>query len=307
MISADLVVDHGPGVGLGHLRRCLVLGDALCSRGVAVRFLIPTTEGQAFAASRGFAAGGWDVLITADVVVVDAYGMDPASLVVPPGSVSLWIDDVGDRRLDVDLVLNPNGYGAEIDYHGHPRHGVLTGLRYSLVSHEFVEVGRSGATGGGFLVVFGGTDDGTLALPVARALRAARPETSIDVVVSPLHHLDADAPAVAVHHGADMAALMARCKVYVGAAGGTCYEGLAAGLVVVACPVFDNQEQNAAFLSTMGADVVPRYDVDALVDAALRSVDGPSPPPPEHPDGRGAARVADRLLDLVEAASRGER
>ncbi len=56
-IEAIILADSGPQVGLGHLRRCLVLATALGAAGASVRFLTPDDEAQqiarrAFAASR---------------------------------------------------------------------------------------------------------------------------------------------------------------------------------------------------------------------------------------------------------------
>ena len=80
MTSAVILADSGPNIGLGHLRRCLVLGKALQDAGIKVQVLVPNPDGREVARAAGFAVAPWPAnlarLPSADLLVADSYRID---------------------------------------------------------------------------------------------------------------------------------------------------------------------------------------------------------------------------------------
>ncbi len=303
--------DAGAAIGLGHLRRTGVLAEALRARGHRVLLATPCPPPDAGGEADGLArrvtrAPG--ELPAADVTLVDSYRVTAAELAARRRASPrlAMLDDLADRRLDADLVINPNLQAPELDYRGLTDARLLTGLRYCPVAPAFAAARAAPRPGPRVLVAFGGTDDGRLALAAAQALREGS-DWPLDLVVSPLCPLPAARraalaalPGVTLHQGADMAALMARSSHYLGAAGTTVWEALSAGLTPVVAAIADNQRPGVAALAAAGVAAFDRFDPAALA-AALATAAPPAPLLREL-DGGGAARVACAIEALAAAS-----
>src|SRR4051812_8219042 len=117
--SILFVVDAGPAVGGGHVMRSLTLAGALEAQGAACRFVAPP-EAQAILAAFApqtpqVAASSTlpDDLAAAakgerfEAIVFDHYGLSEADhRAMAQGKRSLAIDDLADRPLGADLVLD---------------------------------------------------------------------------------------------------------------------------------------------------------------------------------------------------------
>lgn len=302
--------DAGAAVGLGHLRRTAVIAEALVAAGCRVLFGTPTPEAVPHLEGLEVReAAALDALPPAPVSLVDSYRIAASELAArrAAGDRVVMLDDLADRPLPADLVINPNIYGSAPDYAALTSARVLSGLAWCPVAPRFAALRDAPRGGQRALVAFGGTDSGALAVPVARALRA-RCDWPFEVVLSPLwplresmHAELAGLGAVRVHHGADMAALMARCSHYVGASGSTVWEVLTAGLVPAVAAIADNQRPTVAVLAAAGVAAVEDFDPEALAEAALAAREVPAVA--RQLDGRGAARIAAEIRTLVEAAA----
>ncbi|TDB77833.1 PseG/SpsG family protein [Micromonospora sp. KC723] len=167
--------DAGPRRGVGHLVRCLALGEEFLARGAAVS-LFGTVEGVDWAAAQLTARGipqhpGPDTpagLVAAarehrlDAMVLDSYELDPAGAgaLRAAGVVTLAIVDGDTRGQDADLYLDQN-FGADAPGGGGR---LLAGTRYALLRDSVIAarppaprvatpVGRPRV-----LAFFGGTD-----------------------------------------------------------------------------------------------------------------------------------------------------
>ncbi len=300
--------DAGAAVGLGHLRRTAVIAEALVAAGSRVLFGTPTPEAVPRLAGLDVReAANLAVLPPAPVSLVDGYRIASSELSArrAGGGRLVMLDDLADRPLPADLVINPNIYGPALDYAALTSARVLSGLAWCPVAPRFAALRESRRGGPRALVAFGGTDAGAFAVPTARALRA-RCDWPLEVVLSPLSPLAdslrrdlANLGAVQAHHGADMAALMARCSHYVGASGSTVWEALTAGLVPAVAAIADNQRPIVAALAAAGVAAVDDFDPEALAAAALdaRAV----PAVARQLDGRGAERIAAEIMALLES------
>ena len=130
------------------------------------------------------------------VLVVDSYriaGQDLSELRGRAGALVL-VDDLGDRRLDVDVVVNQNLGGDELTLDLGEGTVVLAGTRYALLRREFAALREQALAAvpdladlagrpRRVLVLMGGTDPTGSARTVAQACAAAFVEAEVDVVV----------------------------------------------------------------------------------------------------------------------------
>lgn len=309
------VCDAGPGVGGGHVMRCLTLAGALTARGAACAF-VRTPDAADILGRYAPDMPLADEAAAADLVVLDSYRMAPAMEATwrERATRLAVIDDLA-RPHDTDLVLDPSFGRSEADY-GAPV--VLAGPAYALVRPDFaaaraVALARRGGPARRCLVSLGLTDVGGITSRVAAAL--ADSGLALDVVVGAgapsLAALEAMAAhgRVALHIDSDdMAGLITAADVCVGAGGSSVWERACLGLPTVTLILADNQRDMAMKLDAAGVTVA----LDArwpglegrLVEAVGRLVrdDGLrarlSARSAEICDGLGAERVAKALLAI---------
>ncbi|TDB77640.1 PseG/SpsG family protein [Micromonospora sp. KC721] len=173
--------DAGPRRGVGHLVRCLALGEEFLARGAAVA-LFGTVEEVGWASAQLTARGiplhpGPDTpagLVAAarehrlDAMVLDSYELDPAGAAAlrAAGVVTLAIVDGDTRGQDADLYLDQN-FGADAPggtAPGSDAGTLLAGTRYALL-RDLVIAARPSAPRTAtpvarprVLAFFGGTD-----------------------------------------------------------------------------------------------------------------------------------------------------
>lgn len=286
-MKAVFLTECGATSGLGHLRRCQVLARTMMADGWACRFALSDANMVSAVQAEGFDAQPWRDdgldMAPADVLVVDGYHYDPQLFTRWRGhvGVSLVVDDLAEHPVPADVVLNHNVYGAELDYSAYGAKVVIGGPDYALVDAKFFLAAKKvRPLPAHMLVSFGGIDDGRFALPVAETLLAGRVDVVVEVVISPAQTISADllslkdqfCDRLVVHHGVDMADVMSRCHVLVGAAGLTVLEALAAGLELAVCATVDNQRINVAALRKLNVAAFDNFDPLALSVAALAAV-----------------------------------
>ena len=338
--SILFVPDAGPAVGGGHVMRSLTLAGAMAAEGAACRFVAPPAVAallDAFApqAARTQAASCAPGDLTQavggerfDAVVFDHYGLSASDhAAMAKGRPVLAIDDLADRPLAADLVLDSGPARRAQDYDGlvPETARLLLGPQYAPVRPEFAELragalGRRGGEGvGRVLVSLGLTDVGGVTERVLERLRPRVSAVGIDVV------LGSQAPSLAgltkiarrderlaLHvDSADMAWLTANADVGIGAAGSSAWERCALGLPSLMVVLADNQRQAAAALAEREAALVvdaAQPDFDAAFDRALmRLLTDPvlrralSAASAEVCDGLGAPRAAEAFLKLIAA------
>jgi len=322
-VRALFLADCGPSIGLGHLRRSLVLARALARSGALCEVATPSGAERDMILADGFTPSRWPAaaaeLPTVDLVIFDSYriGVETMRAWQARAALRLAIDDLADRPLAAELVLNQNLFAEELEYGDLPDRALLLGPAYALIDPAFHEANRPRSQQRA-LVSFGGSDDGSLALRAAAALRAAGFEGPIDLALSPLYERPnalweaaGDIQGVTLHEGAAMPALMARASLYLGGAGTTVLEAAAAGLPMLPIAIAANQQANIRALRQRGVWALPEFDDHAVIDAARRLIAAPEKAvlPDVVPPG-GPARAAARLLAELEEMSsihRGER
>lgn len=327
-----LRAESGSAVGLGHVRRCLALAQALAPH-ARPRLLLRGDETAAAVVRRArlepvAVADGLDATLAAAraigaaALVVDSYAIDPRALAAAPRDVAVLglIDDAGRFPIVVDVVVNsalgvaPPAAAGETDY--------LLGPRFALLSQDFVvdPSPRSSADVRRVLISLGGVARADLIALVARAVRRAVPAAELDVVVGPsgdamdrVQSALAGVSGVRWHRApAAMRPLMVDADLAVSAGGVTAYELAATATPAVALCLADNQRPNLEGLAAEGAIVVAGDAEDPRVASRLEMAVAALAADAERRtqlarrartlvDGRGAARVADRLLARLGA------
>jgi spore coat polysaccharide biosynthesis predicted glycosyltransferase SpsG len=311
MRNAAFLVDSGPGVGLGHLRRSGILLDAMTEAGFSCRLYCQDVDA---AAALGRAASvppaAIEELSAADVVICDSYlmHMERLARLRGRGMVLLVFDDMGDRPIDADFVLNHNLYGGTIDYSGLTHARVLSGPECTLVDPELLKARAThGANAGhGVVISFGGTDDGSRAAALARLLLSSF-AGPYHIVVAPGITPSPDATALAaelpsaviLQQGPDMPRLLASARLYLGGAGMTALEALVVGLDMVLCVISENQRLNAEAFGRCGHAVVQGFKPNEVATIAASLLQRPFRPHPNPVDGKGASRVVSAVERLL--------
>lgn len=283
--------DASPGIGGGHVVRCLALAAALRERGWRCAFAVRPGTAEtvpqlsasghqriALAGARDAEPGALAARLPdgADWLVVDHYERDADFQCAcrPWARRLLVIDDAPGRRHDCDLLLDATPGRERDHYAAHlPAHcRLLSGPEHALLRPGFAAA-RAAALArrgpepglGRILVSFGMTDARRRTPAALRALRRAGVRVPIDVVLArpaadatEVHEMIAALPFEVTVHGqeADMPALMARADLALGAAGSTSWERCCLGLPAVITVDADNQADNARVLAGAGAALV---------------------------------------------------
>ena len=212
-----------------------------------------------------------------DWLIVDHYALDATweREVLTPGCRLLAIDDLADRPLLADVLLDQNLGRSADDYESHvpTECTVLVGPAYALLRPEFAAAReaalerRKGAKLGSLLITLGGVDQDNVTGAVLEALsHIDLPKAlHVTVVMGPsapwLEKLRAQAaqmpfPVRVLAGVSNMAELMTQADLCIGAAGSTAWERAALGLPTLLMVLADNQASAAQALHKAGCAYV---------------------------------------------------
>jgi len=338
--SILIVADAGPNVGGGHVMRSLTLAQALAAEGAECRF---AASPEAVAVLAAFAPDMPIVRVASaapqhvtqavaaercDAVVFDHYGLAASDhAAMAKGRPALAIDDLADRPLGADLVLDSGPARRAQDYDGlvPETARLLLGPNYAPVRPQFAALReaalarRGGGPVGRILISLGLTDVGGITARLADRVRPKATAAGVDVVLgaeapslAALKRIARHDPRLALHvDSAEMALLAANADLAIGAAGSSAWERCVVGLPSLMVVLADNQRAAAQALAEAQAALVvdaAAADFEDLFDRALarllRDADlrvqlaGTSA---AVCDGLGAPRVAEAFLKLIAA------
>ena len=333
------VVDAGQRVGGGHVMRSLTLAAALQAQGAVTRFVAPPevaailavfAPGTPLLAAPSSEPADLAAAISGaafDAIAFDHYGLAEADhRALAQGRPVLVIDDLADRALGADLVVDSGPARTAADYDGLiPQAArLLLGPNYAPVRPEFAALRNTalswrGEPVGRVLVSLGLTDLDAITGRVVERIRPRVSETGIDIVLgagtpslASLQRLARRDQRLALHIDTPhMARLTAEADIAVGAAGSSMWERCTLGLPSVVVVLADNQRPAAQALAARGAALmveVAQPDFDAALDKALmrlltdaRLRRAIADAGAEICDGLGAPRVADAFLKMIAA------
>lgn len=256
----------------------------------------------------------------ADWIVIDHYGIDARWLAAmrPNGRRFLALDDLDDRRLDADILLDQSRLsGGARRTHAAPT--ALIGPHYALLRPEFAEtrpasLARRAAladTPRRIFISTGLMDVGGASVAAAAALAPLGLPMTVAIgaraaSADALRGVAERSPELTLAFDAiDMAALMRDADLAIGAAGATTWERFCLGLPSLVYVLADNQKEIAASLEAGGlatplgrpADLPPAT-LRALVAARLADRPGLAEQSRRIAalcDGRGADRVCEAM------------
>lgn len=336
-----IVPDAGPTVGGGHVMRCLTLAKALEEQGAICQFLVGPAGKAVLDAFGGGISNAQTYEITQaelvecaarmagyhDAVILDHYGFSADDhRAVAGGKPTLVIDDLADRPLAADLVLDSGPARKAADYAGliPPGAELLLGPNNAPVRPAFGALRKAALARRAaappvrrILVSLGLTDVGAITGRVVELMLPLVGDATLDVVLGSgapslpaLRALAAREPRVVLHvDSQDMPRLTLEADLAVGAGGSTSWERCVLALPTLLLVLAANQREASAALA--GADAVLALDVAEpgfetafrselsrlLADPLLR--DRLSAASAAVCDGRGAARVAERFLAVI--------
>jgi UDP-2,4-diacetamido-2,4,6-trideoxy-beta-L-altropyranose hydrolase len=256
-----------------------------------------------------------------DWLIVDHYSLDARweRLLRKQAPRILAIDDIADRDHDCDILLDQN-LVLEMDkrYRGRvpPACRTLLGPRYALLRPEFAEQRKSLTRRSGkvdrVLVCFGGSDPGNETAKTLSAIKGLSYRSlAVDVAIGLSNpHADSisslcrDLPRAELHRGADnMADLMKRADLAIGAGGVMSWERCCLALPSVAVGIADNQTGALIALAAAGAVVhlgaAPAVSEDQIATTIQSMVDNPA-------RARAMGEAAGKLVDGAGASRVGE-
>jgi UDP-2,4-diacetamido-2,4,6-trideoxy-beta-L-altropyranose hydrolase len=316
----------GASVGGGHVMRSLTLADALAERGAACAFkTTPEVAKVLDAFAPGMARTDGDEGF--DALVFDSYALGADDhRAIAKGRPALVIDDLADRPLAAELVLDSGPARRAQDYAGlvAPETRLLLGPAYAPVRPAFAALRQDAlARRAGtppvrrILVSLGLTDVGGITGRVAALLRPIVGDIALDLVVGggapslpTLWAQVAEDPRLELHVDTQhMPGLLLEADLAIGAGGSTTWERCVLALPTLTLILADNQAAAARALEAAG--VTPCLDVgapdfDTAFGAAVEALlaDGRqraalSAASATVCDGLGAGRAAEAFLALL--------
>jgi len=264
-----------------------------------------------------------------DWLIVDHYALDVRweMLMRPQVTRIMVIDDLADRYYDCDLLLDQN-----LSPSLHPSYRALTppdchhllGPHYALLRPQFAETRhRLGQRDFDrrlrhLLVFLGGTDPHNETAKALAGIRLANlPDLNVDVVIGSANPYQEQLtrrckaiPNAQLHVQVDnMAALMARADLALGAGGSATWERCCLGLPTLGVILAENQAPIAQAVAVEGAqkllgwghDTTPESYAEALHGITMAQRMLMSEAAIRLCDGNGTRRVADSMFNLSKS------
>lgn len=328
--------DCGNEIGLGHIMRCRTL--ALAMRDLGWEPVLLTTAdpgniwsdisgaGMPWLQMDGGTAQGFKTAMTvkmhgADLLIVDHYGftMDDFTALWAAGPRLAVIDDLGDRMLPVDAVINPNP-GAVADPYA--KRGVplcLCGETYTLVRPEVkAHAGTPIPPNGHILVTLGGGDVQNMLIDILGGIAEAAGYSTIVATVGPACPVDrltewekGGTHRRLVRNTEALPGLISDASIAITGGGTTLWEIYCAGRPSVAVVWVENQRRTLEFIgghrTSLAIDARSGLPIKSIADAVQRIQAEPAESVEMAArqrnviDGEGAARVAAALTMMMKA------
>jgi UDP-2,4-diacetamido-2,4,6-trideoxy-beta-L-altropyranose hydrolase len=357
-VRIGIRADATPTMGLGHLLRCLALARAMRRAGAEVHFVTrdlgldsaariraagfgvfslpaphcewtPPDSAPPHAAWAGVPADE-DAEQTAgllrpmepDRLVIDHYAFDAVwhrRVADALGVRVAAIDDLGDRALDVDVLIDQNLADHDAKYVGRLPQRVrrLLGPRYALLGPRYADAPRHVPSGrlGSIGIFMGGVDQAGMSRLAWHGCRhTAAFDGPIEIATTSANpHLE-DLHALASADGRttlsvdlpDLAAFFAAHDLQIGAGGGATWERCCIGAPTLLLAVAENQRavlpalSAAGIVATLGEHIAPDATsvghAVAMLALEPRRLASMSERARRLVDGRGAERVALAML-----------
>jgi UDP-2,4-diacetamido-2,4,6-trideoxy-beta-L-altropyranose hydrolase len=257
--------DGGPGIGLGHLMRCMALAHML-KQDFNITFVckaIPE-EVKENITSSSFAFQKIteekefiDMIDPQVIVVLDGYDFtaDLQRMIRNAGARLTCIDDLYDKKFFADLIINHAPGVKPEHYEAQPYTRFALGPEYVLLRPAFLKEAEKGRTIErirAILICFGGADPRNISAVACNVASGFEQIEEINVVTGAAfaeresleQYASADSRIRLFHNieETEMLAIMKRSDVAVVPSSGVLLEALACGCIIVSGKYIDNQQ-----------------------------------------------------------------
>ncbi len=336
-LNIAIRTNGGATIGFGHIRRCLTLATALTCLGRTVHFILNNdcvvrdlVSGQGFGAVS--VESDRDLEQTQDALtrwgaialVADSYdfGTDYLASLREQIELLVTIDDLADRHLPVDIIVNSDVNAPDLTYNALPHTKFLLGPNYVLLREEFAQksIREIKQQVKQVLITVGGSDWCDLTSQLMQWAWDVLRNVILDVVVGPffenieaIERVASQNPGrVRIHQSPEnMRILMLETDIAVTGGGQTTYELAATGTPAIAVCLAENQRRSLTGLARAGTlifagDVADRDLASKLADALKMLACDPkrrsdmSVNGRKIVDGKGAQRVAQAVIREYE-------
>lgn len=327
--------DGGAALGFGHVRRCLGVARKLRDReGFGVRFaMIRDPDAVAVVRAEGFAVDvmpetetevDW-LLELSDLHKPRALVLDVRTSLTPHSVLRLRgtdtlvaaIDDGTERRLMADATFYPpvpQVFALDWDL---AEREPYVGWEWVALGQDFLPAKKDNGATPNIIISMGGADPLALTMPAVRALSAIDERMTVTVVVGPSapQGLEAEiskcAPGFKVKRNpSNMPQLMASADIGLITFGVTAYELGAIGVpAIYLCLNEDHVTSASAFVNSgigVSLGAAAQVTEPQITEAVHQLLDDPElrrsmgAAGRMNLDGRGAARIAARVAQLIE-------
>lgn len=333
-------VDESNNTGSGHLVRCLTLAKEIAKYQSDIVFICAEVSIESI---QKIDLGGFTLVKISDfkgeindalevtevlkkfapgVVIVDHYQlkMDWTMIISNLAHKLIVIDDLMDRPLHCDLVINPNCFMANAYDMLVPDYcELLIGPKYVMVNPEYLLHKKSITSTSieTILIFMGGSDSKGLTLALVEALSdTAFGSIHLDIVIGSHNLLRSEIEEKVNKRGnfslyydrPHLADLMNRADLSFGAGGNSAWERVCVGLPSFIITLSDNQLCLANYLNTMGfATYIGHHDIITTIQiqSALKeeikygSLRNNMSINKTICDGMGVKRVAKKISSLI--------
>ena len=280
-------VDSGKEIGWGHMMRCFSLAEALTSKNVKVSFISRKLSGSLceFIKENGFeihylpnkglendAEKTIEIinrLNSIDWLIVDNYELDKKweTILRPHVKRIMVIDDMTKREHDCDLILDQNLYqNMKNCYEGliPPNCKKLIGPKFALLRKEFLQVRKNLRKRDGeikrILISFGSNDPTNETIKVLDAInQLENKQIKVDLLLGisnktskSIKKLYSKTSNITCHQSTNIAHLMNKADLSIGAGGSTTWERCCLGLPSIVSILSKDQYELTKTLANEG-------------------------------------------------------
>ncbi|MGR3175997.1 MAG: UDP-2,4-diacetamido-2,4,6-trideoxy-beta-L-altropyranose hydrolase [Candidatus Scalindua sp.] len=331
-------VDANPEIALGHLKRCISLAEGLSMKGIEPIFLAfdgkssrnllskysfqssfintPVNTGNDSSKTLGF-------MKTHDInsVIIDSYSANKNYLdvITKEGYKVICLDDLADRSLPCDIIINGSIGAEELDYEAPLK---LLGIKYCILGKHFWNYSdtRSSSDINNIMITMGGIDHYRLSERCMKIIDKIPGNISITVIVGPFYDNKSEIERVArqiskyvelVEDKDNLHPYMQKCDMAISAGGFTLYELVTLKKPTLGICLWENQYRNVIELDKRNVISGLKYTNDPSFDKELsatitrlagdidirtRMAENTG----DLFDGQGALRIAAEIKNFIE-------
>lgn len=271
-VKIQFLIEATKTSGLGRVRRSAVLAQELAAMHAEVCCLQTTSPMAQPLLDLYNIPQVPAINPDSDIIIIDGSPEYQLSVMdhLPPAKLVV-IDDIANCRLQADVIINPNIYARQLDYSYLGYVKLLRGPNYHLLDPSFFASNHKKNTKVqrdiDILITFGGSDTREYIQAIAKAFDPYLDQVTIRIA-SPSPLQKSVCGNIPVLVGEDMQKLLLRSHLYLGGAGVTAMEALAADCQLVLTRVAPDQHMNSLSMRMQGVDVCDIFDPDIMVSMA---------------------------------------